>query len=250
MTPGFRIRNPGVIRFRRFRLRPGHRPHPRGATARVQPIPARPVRRPQQHRLRARVLPRPQQQSQLPRDRSILFDPRVAHVVQIQPVARAVRDRPRITAHPPRIPMMLLRRRPPTARLADPHRPGTDRRPRRGREAAHSSSSSAARTASAMAIACASGAADTRSRTRRSHSAITARGTVEKRRCLSFGGDGASAQENAVAEQGEAGTAVHLARDALGLGVHVFGAAVVVGQGDGRTDGIATWSRPRVKACR
>jgi hypothetical protein len=37
----------------------------------------------------------------------------------------------------------------------------------------------------------------------------------------------------------EADAAVHLAHDALGPGVHAFGAAVVVGQGQGRVDGTA-----------
>ncbi|GII32962.1 hypothetical protein Pmi06nite_64040 [Planotetraspora mira] len=42
-----------------------------------------------------------------------------------------------------------------------------------------------------------------------------------------------------MAEQREAGPAVHLAHDALGFRVDAFGAAVVEGQGDGRVDGVA-----------
>ncbi|PRX48801.1 hypothetical protein B0I32_14046 [Nonomuraea fuscirosea] len=43
----------------------------------------------------------------------------------------------------------------------------------------------------------------------------------------------------AVAEQRETGSAVHLAHDAFGLGVHSFGAAVVEGQRDGVAGGVA-----------
>lgn len=62
---------------------------------------------------------------------------------------------------------------------------------------------------------------------------------VGKRLCLSFGGGGTLGQEDAVAERREAGAAVHLAHDALGLGIHALGSAVVERQGDGRTDGVA-----------
>jgi hypothetical protein len=42
----------------------------------------------------------------------------------------------------------------------------------------------------------------------------------------------ASAEQDPVAEQGEAGAAVHLPLDHLGPGVHSLSAAVVAGQGE------------------
>jgi hypothetical protein len=47
-----------------------------------------------------------------------------------------------------------------------------------------------------------------------------------------------SVEEDAVAEQGEAGSAVHLAHDVFGFGVDAFGSAVVVGHGHGGVDGV------------
>ncbi|MGI5490295.1 hypothetical protein [Microtetraspora malaysiensis] len=47
-------------------------------------------------------------------------------------------------------------------------------------------------------------------------------------------------------EQREAGPAVYLAHDPLGLGVHAFGAAVMERQGDGRSDGLAVLAKARL----
>ncbi|GIH59794.1 hypothetical protein Msi02_06110 [Microbispora siamensis] len=45
-------------------------------------------------------------------------------------------------------------------------------------------------------------------------------GLSNQRLCLSFGGDGVLGQEDAVAEEREAGSAVHLAHGSFRLGVH------------------------------
>lgn len=45
-------------------------------------------------------------------------------------------------------------------------------------------------------------------------------------------------EEDAVAQEGEAGSSVHLPLEQLGLGVHALGASVVVGEGDRCGDGV------------
>jgi hypothetical protein len=45
-------------------------------------------------------------------------------------------------------------------------------------------------------------------------------------------------EEDAVAQEVDAGSAVRLSLDQLGLGVHAFGASVVVGEGDSGDNGV------------
>lgn len=64
----------------------------------------------------------------------------------------------------------------------------------------------------------------------------------QRRPYLTFGGDGACvllSEEDAVAEQDESCSSVHLASDPFGLGVDAFGGAVAVGKRGRRVYGVA-----------